>query len=317
MPVEPPPFLGADERVEYLYRREYFEPGSISEAHRERLSQINFHYFLGYARNYRMLVGHGAVDTPKVPGQVFSLMDKDHEVSELLYRGVRRAEWILRGKAVELYCKKYPSVGSFLRSTQFVTTSEAENGDDLVSDIISQTLRYGEPYVKEHVDSKFKDLGLPSRPKRYDRTDHDKLVAVIEDLPIWSIVDGFSFGLLAKFIERCDNSSGDEVWRSIAQSLGIPAGIFQTNLRSVVVLRNQISHHNRIWMRPTTDSPRPPKMFKKALRGVDNKSAMVGFYNLALFQGGASEAREFVGLIEVCVGNAGPYRHGLVHVGVK
>lgn len=89
MPVvpTPPPFLNLNERIEYLYRQEYFEKASISDDDAARIDQLNFHYFLGYARNYRMLVGRGLVgaSTKKI-SDVFAIIDQDHTVSEILYR---------------------------------------------------------------------------------------------------------------------------------------------------------------------------------------------------------------------------------------
>lgn len=34
------PFLTVDQRVDYLYERGYFEPGSVTEEHAERLSRL-------------------------------------------------------------------------------------------------------------------------------------------------------------------------------------------------------------------------------------------------------------------------------------
>lgn len=308
------PFLDVEQRVEYLYARDYFNPGTLTDEDKRRLSRINFHYFLGYARNYRMLVGRNKILSDKSPSYVFSIIDKDHELSEYLYRGLRKAEWRLRATAVALYCEKFPSTRSFLKSDQFKTVSEIENGSDVVASIVAQTLRYGEPYVKEHVEAKCETLGIDPRWKLHDSVSFSTKIELIEDLPLWAIVDGFSFGLLTRFVERCDCGGSDEVWRNAAKALGIPAAIFSTNLRSLVVLRNQVAHHSRLWMKPTTDSPRPPKLFARSLRGVESKSPLVGFYNLAMFQGDSSLARTYAAGIEERLGSQGPYRYGISRV---
>lgn len=75
------PFLSLDERVEYLYDRGYFRVGSIQDKHRRRLEEINFHYFLGYARNFRYLVDKGSISSAKEPDLVFQLIDLDHTTS--------------------------------------------------------------------------------------------------------------------------------------------------------------------------------------------------------------------------------------------
>lgn len=156
MPV--PPFLDIDGRVQYLYDRDYFDRGTITEDHRQRLSRLNFHYFLGYARNYRTLIGRGKVGSgSKQPDQVFSLIERDHEVSELIYSGMRRAEWRLRSLAVKHYCDLFDSRGSFLNESQYQLTSEGSAGA-LISQIVGQTLRYREPYVEDRVDQAAKAL---------------------------------------------------------------------------------------------------------------------------------------------------------------
>ncbi|MFZ1411099.1 MAG: hypothetical protein WAS07_06565 [Micropruina sp.] len=79
-----PPFLTVDQRVDYLYNRDYFERGSVTHEHAEQLSRLNFHYFLGYARNYRALVGRRQVQVSrKSPDDVFRVIDLDGKVSAL------------------------------------------------------------------------------------------------------------------------------------------------------------------------------------------------------------------------------------------
>lgn len=48
---KPIPCLTLEERVAYLYDREYFPTGAFTENHHEQLEHLNFHYFLGYAHN--------------------------------------------------------------------------------------------------------------------------------------------------------------------------------------------------------------------------------------------------------------------------
>lgn len=164
MPAEIP-FLTPDQRVEYLYERDYFPPGSLTEENRSQLEQINFHYFLGYARNYRMLVRRGLIPAKeKAPDDVFAVIEHDHRVSDLLYSGLRRAEWNLRRLAVEHYCQRFPSVKSFLKTEQYVETEEG-SAHQLITSILHQILRHGEPYVVEHLRKKANEQGL-ARHKR-------------------------------------------------------------------------------------------------------------------------------------------------------
>lgn len=81
-----PPFLTVEERVQYLYDREYFAHGSVDDTHRARLAETNFHYFLGYARNYRALVGRRQFQVDrKHPDDVFRVIDLDTRVSALVH----------------------------------------------------------------------------------------------------------------------------------------------------------------------------------------------------------------------------------------
>lgn len=273
MPV--PPFLDIDGRVQYLYDRDYFDRGTITEDHRQRLSRLNFHYFLGYARNYRTLIGRGKVGSgSKQPDQVFSLIERDHEVSELIYSGMRRAEWRLRSLAVKHYCDLFDSRGSFLNESQYQLTSEGSAGA-LISQIVGQTLRYREPYVEDRVDQAAKALNC-KRHRDYSTDAKQECIQLVKDLELWSIVDGLSLGTLSRFITECDSreDTTNRVWKQVAGDLGIANAVFPSNIMSLTVLRNIVSHHGRLWMRPAAQAPKTPKHFARRLRGVDSKAAL-------------------------------------------
>ncbi|MDO4631133.1 MAG: hypothetical protein Q4A82_02440 [Corynebacterium sp.] len=108
------PFLTLEERVDYLYRKRYFSRDSLSANDKARLNSMNFHYFLGYARNFRELYFEGKLTGEKSPSRVFRLIDTDAQVSEILYSGIRNAEWLLRHFLVQEYCQKFDPHGSFL-----------------------------------------------------------------------------------------------------------------------------------------------------------------------------------------------------------
>ena len=78
-----PPFLTLDRQVDYLYRKDYFAPNSFLEEDIARLKSMNFHYFLGYARNFRELYFQRKLTGEKTPSRVFKLIDVDAEVSSL------------------------------------------------------------------------------------------------------------------------------------------------------------------------------------------------------------------------------------------
>jgi hypothetical protein len=309
-----PPFLDLDGRVQYLYDRGYFDRGAITDEHRERLAHINFHYFLGYARNYRMLVGRGKVGNgERRPDQVFSLIERDHEVSELIYSGIRRAEWRLRNLVVKHYCEFFDSTGSFLNESQYVQTSE-NSASTLINQIVGQTLRYREPYVEDRVNRAAEAEGW-IRHRDYTPEARQECFRLVQNLELWSIVDGLSLGTLSRFITECDNreNSTDRVWKLIANDLGVAKAVFPTNIMSLTVLRNTVAHHARLWMRPATQAPKQPKVFAKRLRRADHKSMLVAFYNLALFQG-PEGYRDFADRVDALVSADPVYAYGVQKV---
>lgn len=311
------PFLTADQRVTYLYERGYFPAGSVRDEHRARLSTINFHYFLGYARNYRLIASMGSsLVSNSTPDDVFRIIDHEHEVAQLLYRGLRQAEWNLRALAVERFCTKFDACGTYLTQAQYLCTS-AGSEDEMVRSIINSVLRHGEPFVEDHITERCQARGA-DRPKKYVADRHDELVGYIEDLPLWSVIDSFSLGLLSRFITQCDRDSDPQslVWRGVANGLDIRHPVFLTNVESLTVLRNLVSHHARMWMRPTTVTPKKPKLFDKELRGVDPKAMAVAFANVALFQG-PNVSRTYLGEVLGAVRADPLYELGVTKIGAQ
>ena len=315
------PFLSLDQRIDYLYRRQYFPEGSLTQEAQERIGSFNFHYFLGYARNFRMLADQNALETAKEPQVLFELIDHDHRISGELFSAMRNMEWKLRASIVKHYCQKYSSVGSFLQTEQYLQMDADFTPSDMVTSILKHILRYGEGYVVRHIDSKANELGT-ERLKSLTARNIDAAKRLAEDLPLWSIIDSFSLGLLSRFIMCCDNTSTlDEpsatagpLWKAVAADFEIPASIFHSSLRSVTNLRNLVAHHSRLWMRPTTDSGRPPKKFKEHLRGTDNKAMHLAFINLGMFQGKQAQHISFANQItEMCQENE-PYWHGVSRI---
>ena len=113
---------------------------------------MNFHSFLGYARNYRNLSkgGHlkGAVGTPD---EVFTLVDLDHRVAAHAFSAIRTAELRLRAATVECYCEHHDPHRAFLDPDTYSALSERDNGAALVAKIVDGALRYGEPYVANYI----------------------------------------------------------------------------------------------------------------------------------------------------------------------
>ena len=160
-----PPFLTLDDRVDYLSKKDYFAPGSLTDHDVARLDAMNFHYFLGYARNFRELYFAGKMKGPKTPAHVFHLIDVDAEVSEVLYSGIRNAEWLLQHYLVQEYCEKFDPFGSFLDCENYLDLGGEYTNDYLARGLMNDILEYSEAYVVNQLSEASKAQGC-SRPKR-------------------------------------------------------------------------------------------------------------------------------------------------------
>lgn len=306
------PYLSVDERILYLHEHGYFDKASIADEHLQRLENINFHYFLGYARNYRMLASKTNLVLEKNAQDVFDLMDLDHQVSDFIFSSMRFAEQRLRSAFVKHYCELGLSpVDSYFSVDSYTDSSLEDTSEKLVRNLQDQVLRYREPYVVAHLKGRAAELGVGKVPRR----GNESICAsqVLHGLPIWSVIDAFQLGSLSRMITTCKSpeTANKELWKHVAEELEIPAAIFQTNLTSLSTTRNEVAHFNRLWMKPTTDTPKKLKYFQKALRDAHPKSRRVSFYNVALFQG--KERRDgFVEKIETLCA-----RHSLYFEGVN
>lgn len=307
-----PPFLTVEQRVDYLYDRNYFERGSVTDEHTRRLSGLNFHYFLGYARNYRALVGRGQVQVArKLSDDVFRVIDTDSQVSALVHEGLRTAEWRLRAAAVEHYCAKFPSAHSYLQSTQYRAT-DADSPARMVESLLLHIYRHDEPYVDECLRDAAR-LKSQTKPRRYEASCHNLCLDLAADLPLWAVVDSFSLGLLGQFIMNCDQDTGSPVWKAVAQDLEIGAQVFETQVKSLAYLRNSVAHHARLWMRPTSDSAKKPRLFSGRLKDVHPKSMHWAFMNLATFLP-KEQRQDFAQRIDTLTSADAIYRHGITNV---
>ena len=101
----------------------------------------------------------------------------------------------------------------------------------------------------------------------------------------------------------CQTPSGrgkDPFYKKIASDMEINHNLFLTNIRSLTTLRNSIAHCNRLWMKPTTDTPKKPKKFNRQLRDIDSKGMYISFANVALFQTPIGDALFLEGINEIC-----------------
>lgn len=292
MSQQPPsPFLNIDQRIQYLYDREYVKSECITPASKRRLAQMNFHYFLGYARNYRMIAGSTNLVASKDIADIFHIIDIDHQVSDLMISALRSAEHYLRSTLVQEYCRAGLSPeSSFLNTQTYTDLGEDSSPERLVETIADQVLRYREPYVSDHIASRAQELGM-AVPKR--SRDDSRCLGLLDQLPIWSVVDCLQLGTLSRIISQAKTPDGPELWRKVAKATDIRAQIFPTNLKSLSTFRNQVAHFNRLWMKPTADTPKKPNTYEKRLRDFSPtpKSMLLNFYNIGLFLPNATSNR--------------------------
>ena len=300
----PPPFLSMDDRMQYLEDKNYFSCGGISPENYRRLDALNFHYFLGYTRNYYKISQRtNLVDFPSID-DVFSVIDSDHEMSTYLYSGLRKAEMYLRASFVYNFCHHYNPV-AYLDLDCYANMGGNRIPEALVNDMMHHVLRYREPYVRTRITTAAQNiLGSNKPPETIGEWGGvERVRGILQDLPLWSVVDSFSLGLLSKAIEMCQvpNGSGkDPFYKDVAADMGINHNLFLTNIRSLTTLRNSVAHCNRLWMKPTTDTPKKPKKFERKLRNIDSKGMYISFANVALFQTSIGDTSFLERINEIC-----------------
>lgn len=282
--TEERPYLTPDQRAEYLVDRGYIEARELSDEAKSFLGRTNFHYFLGYARNFRKLRREGLIDGDDRIDRVIQIVQLDHDVSTRLFTGLRNLEWRLRSALVDHHCRLYSPAGCFLKPDHFVMlNTEAPPVDVVLRD---QIARSREPFVLGVFEAYEKSNGRNWLDSPRKMTE-EHLLAAMQDLPIWAAVDGWTLGLLERVVTETKPAviEGEQrwLWKEVAGQFEIGNQVFQTQLSSLIVLRNLVAHHSRLWMRPTTVSPKKPKIYEKKLRDADAKSMYVLWLTLASF----------------------------------
>lgn len=217
----------------------------------------------------------------------------------------------MRAAAVEHYCAKFAASNSFLQPTQYRET-DPTSSERMIESLLAHIYRHEEPYTGECLREASRLKGI-RKPRRYEAQYHSDCLSLAADLPLWAVVDSFSLGLLGQFVMTCDTDKESPVWKSVARDLDISAQVFATQVKSLAYLRNSVAHHARLWMRPTTDSAKKPRMFDKRLRGVHPKSMYWAFMNLATFLP-PDQRQPFAERVDALTNKDSNYRHGITNV---
>jgi Abi-like protein len=310
--TEERPYLTPDQRAEYLVRRGYIEAGELSDEAKSFLGRTNFHYFLGYARNFRKLRRDGLIEGDDRIDRVIEMVKLDHDVSTRLFASLRTLEWRLRSALVDHHCGLYPPTGCFLKTDHFtVMDSEAVPVDVILRD---QIARSREPFVLGVFEAHENANGRRWLESPRRMTEADRLAAM-QDLPIWAAVDGWTLGLLERVVTETKPVLIDDkqrwLWKDVAGTFSVSNQLFQTQLNSLIVLRNLVAHHSRLWMRPTTVSPKKPKVYERVSRDADAKSMYVLWLTLASFLRAGGGDRELIEDLNALISRDPLYERGV------
>lgn len=274
------PHLTVEDRVQYLVDKGYSKGNPIGDRVRQFLPHANFHHFLGYARNYGRLVAEDRVELDPSLDAVVSIIETDQRISAILYRAFQSYEHQLRSLLVDAHCGLFPSYECFFADSHYEVRN-LERGNPS-GNVVTQTLRMKEPYVAGRLERYMRDNGLKGRPDDLVQPHRN---AAVEQFPIWAIVDGLTFGTLADLILTTRPAGTIEdpkrIMDVVAAGSSVHRSVFESQLHGLLVLRNLIAHHARLWMRPMPQTPAKPKLFERACRDMDHKSMYVAWLTLA------------------------------------
>lgn len=174
----------------------------------------------------------------------------DKELRTLIFTAVQSVEIALRAKMVHHISLKY---GAFW----FTDSSLFTNGSihqTCLNQIEQELSRSREDFIQEHLD-KYSSPELP---------------------PVWKTLEVTSFGTLSKLF--C-NLSDISIKKKIAREFNLPQHkVLESWIKCIVVLRNCLAHHARVWNR---NFPIMPQMTAN-LRGawvVPNGFLLVKVYS--------------------------------------
>lgn len=326
MPKESCVFLPSiEDQKEYLVAKRYFPQGiALSDDDRDMLACSNFHYLLGYFRNYNKYKNEGLLPENPDISDVLDIVRMDVAVSSLLYGYMRQSEQAIRAAWVDVFCT-YRSPHEYLNPDAYLCVSQERPVDALIKDMMRHILRYRELYVRERIEAWWTSYGKGSSKTPSENFDDWENVEELrkmmqKELPLWSVVDSFSLGLLShavvqSYASETSTESGDAekllLYKKTAEYMGVNHKHFEGRLKSLTTLRNRVAHGSRLWMMPTTDTSAKPKIFAKDLREADPKGMLVSFANVALLQGNTRRQTEAWKAIKALVGQEESYSIGV------
>ncbi len=131
-----------EDQKEYLVAKRYFPQGTtLSDDDRDMLACSNFHYLLGYFRNYNKYKSEGLLPENSGISDVLNLVRMDVKVSSLLYGYMRQSEQAIRAAWVDVFCT-YRSPHEYLNPNAYICMNQDRPVDALIKDMMRHILRY-------------------------------------------------------------------------------------------------------------------------------------------------------------------------------
>ena len=151
----------------------------------------------------------------------------DKDLRALIFTAIQSIEIALRSKVIHYVALKH---GAFWFANESLCVSKSAYHDNL-EQIKKEIKRSKEDFIQEHF-------------AKYDNPDVP---------PVWKALEVTSFGVLSKLI--C-NLNDVKVKKRIAHEFNLPQHLcLESWIRSVVVLRNCLAHHARVWNRRFSQMP--------------------------------------------------------------
>ncbi len=159
----------------------------------------------------------------------------DKELRSLIFTAIQSIEIAFRSRMIDRVSMKY---GAFWYAKPSLAEDQSMYEDNLCS-IKKEVKRTREDFIRSHNE-------------KYGNTEY---------YPVWKTLEVTSFGTLSKLYS---NLNDIPLKKEIASDFHLPQHIcMESWIKSIVVLRNHIAHHARIWNRRFSLSPQLPKYLPK------------------------------------------------------
>lgn len=264
------PVLNTAEQLDYLVSRGMISSAAVSESDALWLSNYNFHFIVGYARNLRDMARAGLVEHDGGIGKLRDLVESDNELAGFMAPWLRRAELYLREVVVRAYTHVYSRGEGFLDSARFDAKAPAHHVSNLQREVADGIAKFREPYVQEYLRTAAARHGVEV-PRRCNGNNREEWLELLEELPIWAAIDSFSLGAVGKYVRALEQFRGvyPGVRTHMARELGITPRKLDVSIESLSITRNLIFHQQRLWMRPMPKSPGLPKDLARRYPDID------------------------------------------------